>query len=171
MKRHHVHRLEGTDLAGPDDAPHRLDWRVERTGVSGEQFDAVLLSRLDHESRLVQRQRHRFLNDHVLAVLGSEHRVRAMEMVRGRYPDHVDIGVLAQLFDALICPPSEVSQEGLAGLWAHVGHGHDFDVGLVAHHVKHSPTRVADADNTEPQGRSVVRGRAGRGHDGASVTW
>lgn len=70
--------------------------------MATEQAHAVGLDRVDHPLRLRQAQRHRLLDDDVLAVLRGEDRVLAVELVRRRNPDHLDVRVAAELLDAVI---------------------------------------------------------------------
>ncbi len=55
------------------------------------------LGRFHHLLGLLERDGHRLLDDHVLAIPSRQHRVLGMEAVGAGYPDGLDVRIAAQL--------------------------------------------------------------------------
>jgi len=67
------------------------DRRIERVAVSDDQMHAGALRRLDHRGAIVQRQRHRLLEQQMLAVLCGQRRMARVVLVRRRHIDDFDV--------------------------------------------------------------------------------
>ena len=98
--RRNVDRAEAPQAAGCDDFAHRTDVQLETVCVPGNEGDAVLFGGGDHAVGLFKRDRHRLLDDHVLAVLQCLDGVLAVKTVGAGHPDGFDFWVAAKFRDA-----------------------------------------------------------------------
>ena len=71
----------------------------------------ALCGRRDHGLAVREGDRHRLLDQHMLAVRGRQGDVLRVELMRRRHIDRVDAGVGAQLLDRLIGAAAEIRRE------------------------------------------------------------
>ena len=102
-------------------APLAISSRVRKIGASNEWLwptirctPAVARGR-DHGGAIVEGQRHRLLDQHMLAVARREDRVARVKLMRRRDVDDLDIGIGAELLDRVVGPAAKVlAQSGAA---------------------------------------------------------
>jgi hypothetical protein len=93
-RRDHAQRAIG---AAPDQSFRVEDRRVEAVAVPHHQRHSGVARRLDHGAAFARGQRHRFFDQHVLAVRAGDARVRGMKLVWRGDIDDVHRGVGAEL--------------------------------------------------------------------------
>ena len=111
----------------------------------------MLLRRFDHLFRFSERDRHGFLHDDVLAVLGGHDRVRRVEPVRRGNPNRFDIGIRAKLFNAVVGLCAVPVLKSVQNPPVYVRRRHELDVGHRFHLRQDLRRADADADNAEPK--------------------
>ena len=81
--------------------------RIERVSVPDNQVYVGTFDRGDDGVAVGERQRHRLLENYVLAVFGGENSVRPMELMRRRDIDDFNIGIIAQTGDVVVDLPAK----------------------------------------------------------------
>src|SRR5262245_40996374 len=89
-------------LAGADDITHGSNMWTVALRVAAQKLNSVLLRSFDHVLGLGERDRHGFLHDDVLAMLKRHDRVRRVEPIRGGDPYRFDMGIRAELLNAIV---------------------------------------------------------------------
>jgi broad-specificity NMP kinase len=110
-----IDHAELAKFAAAHDRAHLAYRRVEAMGMSAEELDTMLLRRVVHSLGVVQTQRHRLFDDDVLLVLRRDDRMLRVQFRRRGDIDGVDIGALAELFDAVVGFGVEIGAEAIEG--------------------------------------------------------
>ncbi len=118
----HAHGAEVAALAELAHAGHRP---VEAVAVADDQIAPCARAGLDHGRAIVERDRHRFLEKHMLAVRERKRGVTRVELMRRRDVDDVDLVVRAQALDIVERGSAEVSRELLPCGRERIGAGDD----------------------------------------------
>ncbi|MDP9458770.1 MAG: hypothetical protein M3Q22_00490 [Actinomycetota bacterium] len=90
--------------------------------MTGEQLHARLVGRAAHEQRVVECQRHRLLDQDVLAGPDRSQGLLAVHLGRCGDVEDVDLAHLEDGVEVLEGLAAEVADEGLAGLLTGIGH-------------------------------------------------
>ena len=104
----HADRAEFTAFA---ELAHARDRAIEAVAVADDQDAAGARGRLDQRRAFVERDRHRLLEQHVLAMVEGERRMMGMELMRRGDVDDVDVGACAQRLDVVERGTAEVPRE------------------------------------------------------------
>ena len=121
-------------------------------GVADDQMHLVALDRGDDGVALGERERHRLFQDDVLAVLGGEHRMLGVELVRRGDVDDLHSRVADQHPHVLIGPGVVVAGEGLARPRMRIGGGGEHEVRMGGGGMHHHGAGHAEADDAEADG-------------------
>jgi len=70
--------------------------------IAGHERHVVLLSRLHHGLGVPQRERHRLLDDDVLAGVGGDDRLLGVDSIGRLNPDGLDFRIRHELLDRLV---------------------------------------------------------------------
>ena len=87
------------------------DWRIERMAVTDNEMHACAARRRDHAATIVERERHRLLDQHVLAVARRKDRMTRVKLMGRRDVDDLDIGIGAELLDRTVSLPAKILRE------------------------------------------------------------
>ena len=136
--------------------------RIERMAVAGHQMNAGAMRRRDHRAAFIERQRHRLLDQEMLAVPGGEHRVADVILMRGRDIDRLDPRVGAQLLDRGIARGGEIRGKARPGLGAGIRRRHQRHARIGGKGRQHQGKGAAEAGDTQtkPAFGSVAQGSA-----------
>ena len=142
----HAHAAE---IAAPDQLARGEVGRVEAVAVPDDQVHAGRGASRDHVVALGQRQRHRLLDQHVLAHCRGELRMRGMEAVGTGDVDRLHGGIGDQLLDACVRSCAEIALELRARRLARVAGSNELDARIGAKGRQHQRERAAQADDAE----------------------
>ena len=96
---------------------------VEAVAVPDEELDVRPSGRSDHRPAILDGQRHRLLDQHMLAGGRGQRRVRCMELVRRRDIDRIDFSVRAQFLHRCKGARGKLLGKSPARLRARIGRG------------------------------------------------
>ncbi len=122
-----VDHLHATHRSAVDDLARAQDWVIEAVAVADDQTHVGALGRVDHVAALFERDRHRFLDQRVLAAGGGQRDVRGVMLMRRSDINHLDAFVRAELVDRHIHPRAEVGSEAPGCLGARVRRGNQLE--------------------------------------------
>ena len=138
--------------AAPDHRARPQIRQVEAVAVADQQLDVGRLRRRDHLAAILDRQRHRLFDQHVLAVFRGEFHMRHMKLMRRGDVDGSHIGVSAERLDILIDLRVELSRKALACLRAGIAGGNEHDPRIGRKRRQHQGEGAAEADDAEFEG-------------------
>ena len=120
--------------------------------MSGDQLDAVFVRRLDHLIGFGETDRHRLLDDAVLAVPHDLDRVLAVVFVRRRNPNGFDLRLRAHIGDRRVrARPRPTLLEVLAHIRQNVGAGDKVDLGKGDHRRHYAAGGLTESGHAELQ--------------------
>jgi hypothetical protein len=129
------------------------DRRVEAVAVTDDQPDIGALGCSYHAAAFVERDRHRFFDQHVLAASRSRFDVLGVQLVRRGDIDDVDFRVRAQGLDRRIDPAPDFLGEARSCFGARIGGGDQLDPpvrGQGWQHQRKCAAQSCDADAQPP---------------------
>ena len=154
-----VDHAHGAERAARDQFARARDRRVERMAVADDEMHVRALRRLDHRGAVVERQRHRLLDQQMLAVLGGEHRMTRVILMRRRHIDGLDRRIGAQLLDRLVGLGGEIGGKTRPRLGARIGRRDQRNARIARERRQHHGEGAAEAGDAEPQFAFRVRSR------------
>ena len=114
---------------------------------------------VDHRATFIQGQRHRLLDERMLARGKGKTRMLRMELVRRRNVQHFERRIGAQLFHRRIGTTAKVALELRARLGARVGRGDQRDARVGRERGRHQRERASEAGDADTH--CLHRGRGG----------
>ena len=149
QRRDHAHRAV---CAARDQFARAQNRRIEGMAMADDQVNAGLTRRIGHGGAILERERHRLFDQHVLAMLGSENRVARVMLMRRRDVNDLDRRIGAKVFDRFVGPGRKILRKAAARLCARVSRGDQLDARIAKrrqHHAERTPqTRNADAQSS-----------------------
>ena len=157
---HAAHRSAGDDLARAQDGA------IEAVAVADDQKHVGTLGRVDHAATLFERDRHRFLDQRVLAARGRQRDVRGVMLMRRSDVNHFDAFVGAELVDRRVHPRAEVRGEAPGRFGARVCRGNQLEARIRGQRGEHQRERAPQTGDADAQSAfrhigSPFRRRAG----------
>ena len=154
-----VRVVERVIMRTAPNAPLAISSRVRRIGASNEWLWPTIrctprvARRIDHGGAILERERHRLLDQHVLAVLRGENRVARVMLMRRRDIDDLDRRIGAKVFDRFVGPGRKILRKAAARLGARVGRGDQLDARI-------GETSAASRVNARPRPATPMRSLA-----------
>ena len=139
------------NCAARDQRARAQDRRVERMAVADDRDARRPPRRRDHRGAIVERERHRLLDQHVLAVLRRKDRVLRVVLVRRRHIDDLDRRIGAKLLDRVVGLRRKVRREARPRLGARIGGGDQRDARIGHEGRQHDGERAAEPRDADPQ--------------------
>src|SRR3989338_7250385 len=144
-----MHGAEPSELAGLDDPSHRPDVRAEALGMAADELDPAFFNGGEHRLGLLEGNGHRLFHHDMLAALGGDDRVRRVELVRRGDPDRLDLGIFAELLDAVVYFGAVPGVKSLQDPPVDVRPGHELDLRRRFHRRQDLGRPDADPDDAE----------------------
>jgi len=152
-----VDHAHGTERPAGDDRTGAQDRRVEAVAVTDDKPDIGALRRGDHAVALVERDRHRFFHQHMLAGGGSRFDVVGVQLVRRGNVDNIDFRVGAHRLDRPIDAAAEFPGEAHGCVGARIGGGDQLDPRVRRQRRQHQREGASQPRDAYPQ--SALRHR------------
>ena len=118
--------------------------QVEAVAVTDDQVNAGRLRRFDHGTAFLERDRHRLLDQQMLAMRGGKAGLPGVELVRGRDVHDVDGGVFTEFTDRGEAFCLKISFEFRARLRPRIGGGDELDAGVARQRGQHQRERAPE---------------------------
>ena len=119
--------------------------------VADQQIHARLLCRVDHRRAFVERQRHRFLDQHMPAGPGRRNRMVGVKLVRGCDIDRIERVVGAHVGNRSVCRAPEIGFEPRQRLRAGVGRGSELQLRMPCQGRQHHAEPASQPGNAKSQ--------------------
>ena len=144
----HTHRAE---IAAGDQRARAQDRRIERMTVADHEIHARRLRGRHHRGAFLERERHRLLDQHVLAASHREDRVLRMVLMRRRHVDDLDRRIGTKGFDRVVGLRRKVRREACPRLGARVGCRDQRDARVGHEGRQHDGEGAAKSRDADPQ--------------------
>jgi hypothetical protein len=115
--------------------------------MTHDEMHFVAVNRFDDGIAVFQRQRHRLLDDDVLATFGGENRMLAVKLVRRGNIDRLDVRALAHLPCIFESGRTEVAGECSPRIGLRIGRGDDPNAPMQSGGVNHDRSGHPEADD------------------------
>jgi len=125
------------------------DGCVEAVAVADDQVHAMRARRGGHRGAFGQAERHRFLDEDVLARCGRQRGLGGMELMRRCDIDHFHLRVSAKLLDGGVGAPLEIGLESLARLRPRVGSGDEAHTRVAGERRRHEAEGAAEPGDAD----------------------